>query len=226
LQANANAPGNEDDNEDDEQVNNEQIQELGYAIDTTSSLSAYLQLYPWPSNYKPRLSAFDGKSNPKKFIASFEAAVHSVGGDTNILAKSLIMAIEDIAHDWYTSLHPYSIKNWGQLKGNLLTTFQGYQSKAKTTRYMLKVSQDGESLAQYLQKLITIRAQIPNVQDDVVIAAAIEGLDIGQCASYLSREEPKTVNKLFEEIRKFAKSEEDLKRRKAIKRAPNRSTQA
>ena len=91
---------------------------------------------------------------------------------------------------------------------------------------MLKVSQDGESLAQYLQKLITIRAQIPNVQDDVVIAAAIEGLDIGQCASYLSREEPKTVNKLFEEIRKFAKSEEDLKRRKAIKRAPNSSIHA
>jgi hypothetical protein len=32
------------------------------------------------------------------------------GGDTNILAKLLIMAVDDITHDWYTSLKPLSIK--------------------------------------------------------------------------------------------------------------------
>lgn len=71
----------------------------GYeAIDMTSSLSAKIQRHPWPSSYKPRLPAFDGKSNPKKFIASYEAAVHSVGGNSTTLAKSLIMDVEDVHH--------------------------------------------------------------------------------------------------------------------------------
>jgi hypothetical protein len=30
-------------------------------------------------------------------------------GDSTTLAKSLIMAVEDVAHDWYMSLKPLSI---------------------------------------------------------------------------------------------------------------------
>jgi hypothetical protein len=49
---------------------------------------------------------FDGKTNPRKFLASYEIVVTSAGGDAQILAKSLIMAVKDIALDWYTSLKP------------------------------------------------------------------------------------------------------------------------
>jgi len=35
-----------------------------------------------------------------------------VGGDGQTMAKSLTMAVEDIAHDWYTSLKPLSINSW------------------------------------------------------------------------------------------------------------------
>lgn len=69
------------------------------AYDLTSPLSKELQQYPWPLGYKPRIPAFDGKTNPKKFLAGYETAVVSAGGDTQTLAKSLIMAVEDIAHD-------------------------------------------------------------------------------------------------------------------------------
>ena len=70
--------------------------------DPTSPLSKELQLYPWPAGYKPRILVFDGKTNPRKFLASYETAVTSTGGDTQILAKSLIMVVEDIMHDWCT----------------------------------------------------------------------------------------------------------------------------
>jgi hypothetical protein len=59
-----------------------------------------------------RIPTFNGRSNPKKFIASYEAAVHSAGGDSTTLAKSFIMAAEDVAHDWYMSLKPLSISTW------------------------------------------------------------------------------------------------------------------
>ena len=85
-----------------------------------------LQLHPWTIGYKLRILAFDGKANPRKFIASYETAVSLAGGDAQIMVKSLIMVVEDIAHDWYTSLKPLSIKSWQQLKAKLLATFQGY----------------------------------------------------------------------------------------------------
>ena len=81
------------------------------AYGLTSPLSKELQLYPWPAGYKPRILVFNEKSNPRKFLVSYETAVTSAGGDAQILAKSLIMAVKDIAHDWYTLLKPLSIRS-------------------------------------------------------------------------------------------------------------------
>lgn len=67
--------------------------------DPTSPLLKELQQHPWPQNYKPRILPFDGKSNPRKFIASYETTVVLAGGDTQALAKFFIMAVDDIAHD-------------------------------------------------------------------------------------------------------------------------------
>ena len=46
-----------------------------------------------------RIPIFDRRTNPKKFIASYEMAVFSAGGDKATLVKSLILAVEDVAHD-------------------------------------------------------------------------------------------------------------------------------
>jgi len=75
------------------------LEEDESAYDPTSPLSKELQLYLWLASYKPRISILEGKTNPRKFLASYETVVTSAGGDAQILAKSLIMAVEDIAHD-------------------------------------------------------------------------------------------------------------------------------
>jgi hypothetical protein len=75
------------------------------------------------AGYKPRILVFDGKTDLRKFLVSYETTVTSVGGDTQILSKSLIMAVEDMAHDWYTSLKPLSIRSWGQVRVELVSTF-------------------------------------------------------------------------------------------------------
>jgi len=49
--------------------------------DPSSPLSKELQQYPWPSGYKARIPTFDGKTNPRKFIAAYETVVFSAGGD-------------------------------------------------------------------------------------------------------------------------------------------------
>ena len=65
------------------------------SIDTISPLSINLQLAQWPLGYKfNMIPIFDGQSDPRQFLMSFEAAVISRGGDKTTLVKSLIMAIK------------------------------------------------------------------------------------------------------------------------------------
>ena len=108
--------------------------------DPSSPLSKELQQYPWPAGYKARIPTFDGKTNPRKFIAAYETTVFSARGDATTLVKSLILAVEDIAYDWYTSLKSFSINSWQQVKAELLATFHGYQLVTKTTRDLLNCS--------------------------------------------------------------------------------------
>jgi hypothetical protein len=79
--------------------------------DPSSPLSKELQQHPWPVGYKPHIPTIDQKTNPKKFIVGYETTVFSARGDAMTLVKSLILAIEDVAHDWYTSLKPLSINS-------------------------------------------------------------------------------------------------------------------
>jgi hypothetical protein len=91
------------------------------------------------------------------------------------------MAVDDIAHDWYTSLKPLSIKSWSQIRAKLVSTFQGYHPGTKTTRDLLNcVQQDDESLSQFLERFIQTKAQVPNAPEETVIATVVEGLAIGQ----------------------------------------------
>jgi hypothetical protein len=48
-----------------------------FAFDDASPLSAELQATPWPPSYKPpQLPMYDGHSDPKQFLMSYEAYLH------------------------------------------------------------------------------------------------------------------------------------------------------
>ena len=64
--------------------------------DSLSPLTKQLQQKPWPTNYKPKIPEFNGKTDPRKFIASYETAILSANGDAAALAKSLILALDEI----------------------------------------------------------------------------------------------------------------------------------
>ena len=86
----------------------------------------------------------------------------------------------------------------------------------KTTRDLLNCSQqDIKSLSEYLERFIQLKAQVSNVSEATIIAATIEGLAIGQCATHFAREPLGTVKELFKVMRQYARSDDDFKHRKA-----------
>jgi hypothetical protein len=80
-----------------------------FAFDDASP-SAELQATPWPPSYKsPQLPMYDGHSDPKQFLMSYQATISSYGGNTAVMAKSFVMAVRSVAQTWYTSLRPGTI---------------------------------------------------------------------------------------------------------------------
>jgi hypothetical protein len=158
---------------------------------------------------------------------SFEVAVALGGGDTNTLAKSLIMAIRGPAQHWYSSLKPRSIKSWDQLRTTLLLDFQGLQRTKLTCDDLFNIKkQPKEPLSQYYKRFVQAKTQILDIPDEVIIIAAIKGLRAGQL-SHFKRERPTTIEKLYEYMTKYCGSDEDyrkIERKKLVKEISQNQT--
>jgi hypothetical protein len=101
-----------------------------FTFDDASPLAAELQATPWPPSYKPpQLPMYDGHSDPKQFLMSYEATISSYGGNTAVMEKSFVMAVQNVAQTWYSSLRLGTITSWQKLKDILVTSFQGFQTK-------------------------------------------------------------------------------------------------
>jgi hypothetical protein len=106
-----------------------------FAFDDASPLAVELQATLWPPSYKPpQLPMYDGHSDPKQLLMSYEATISSYGGNTTVMVKSFAMAVRSVAQMCYSSLHPGTITSWQKLKDMLVTSFQGFQTKPVTTQ--------------------------------------------------------------------------------------------
>jgi hypothetical protein len=110
-----------------------------FSFDDVSPLSPELQATPWPPSYKPpQLPIYDGHSDPKQFLMSYEATISSYGGNTAVMAKSFIMAVRNVAQTWYSSLRPGTIMSWQKLKEMLVTSFHRFQTKPVTAQALFQ----------------------------------------------------------------------------------------
>jgi hypothetical protein len=54
--------------------------------------------YPMATILKPpQLPMYDGHSDPKQFLMSYEATISSYGGNAAVMAKSFVMAVRNVA---------------------------------------------------------------------------------------------------------------------------------
>jgi hypothetical protein len=98
---------------------------------------------------------YDGHSDPKQFLMSYEATISSYGGNTVVMAKSFVMEVRNVAQTWYSSLRPVTITLWQKLKDILVTSFQGFQIKPITTQTLFQCTQDHEEYLQaYVRKVL------------------------------------------------------------------------
>jgi hypothetical protein len=125
-----------------------------FTFDDASPLAAELQAIPWPPSYKPpQLPMYNGHSDLKQFLMSYEAIISSYGGNATVMAKSFVMAVRNVAQTWYSSLRPGTITLWQKLKDILVTSFQGMSGQFTTPPRVMteEVNSRGRSILRKLR---------------------------------------------------------------------------
>jgi hypothetical protein len=158
---------------------------------------------------------YDGHSDPKQFLMSYEATISSYGGNTAVMAKSFVMAVRSVAQTWYSSLRPGTITSWQRLKDMLVTSFQGFQTKPVTAQALFQCTQDHEEYLQaYVRRFLCLRAQAPTVPNEIVIEAMIKGVRLGPTAQYFARKPPQTLEKLLQKMDEYIRADNDFCQRR------------
>src|SRR5688572_23998583 len=139
---------------------------------------------------------------------SYQVAVASAGGDDATMAKSFIIALEGPALTWFTRLPPLSIDSWRSLRDKFLLNFQGYRPDTDALAELSLCKQlEKETLREYYRKFLTLKSQLPSVDDQIAIHYAI-------------RDPPKNLQELYQLFEKYAKSKELHQRKVESQRKP------
>jgi hypothetical protein len=155
---------------------------------------------------------YDGHSNPKQLLMSYEATISSYEGNTAVMVKSFVMAVKSVAQTWYSSLRPGTITSWQKLKDMLVTSFQGFQTKPVTAQSLFQCTQDQEEYLQaYVRRFLRLRAQAPTVPNEIVIEAMIKGLRPGPTTQYFARKPPQTLEKLLQKMDEYIRADNDFR---------------
>jgi hypothetical protein len=179
---------------------------------------------PWPANFRAgTYPKYNGSTDPAQYIMSYQVAVASSGGDDATMAKSFIIALEGPALTWYTRLPPLSIDSWRSLRDKFLLNFQGYRPDTDALAELsLCKQQEKETLREYYRKFLTLKSQLPSVDDQIAIHYAISGLRAGVLYSHCIRDPPKNLQELYQLFEKYARSKE-LHQRKVESRGNPRT---
>jgi hypothetical protein len=129
---------------------------------------------------------------------SYQVAVASSGGDDATMAKSFIITLEGPTLTWYTRLSPRSIDSWKGLHDKFLLNFQGYRPDTDALAELsLCKQQEKETLREYYRKFLTLKSQLPYVDDHIAIHYVISGLRVGVLYSHCIRDPPKNLQELY-----------------------------
>jgi hypothetical protein len=138
-----------------------------------------------------------------------------------MMAKSFIIALEGPALTWYTRLPPLSIDSWRSLRDKFLLNFQGYRRDTDALVELSLCKQlEKETLREYYRKFLTLKSQLPSVDDQIAIHYAISGLRAGVLYSHCIRDPPKNLQELYQLFEKYARSEELHQRKVKSQRKP------
>jgi hypothetical protein len=120
-----------------------------------------------------------------------------------------------------------SIDSWRSLRDKFLLNFQGYRLDTDALAELSLCKQmEKETLREYYRKFLTLKSQLPSVDDQIAIHYAISGLRAGVLYSHCIMDPPKNLQEWYQLFEKYARSEELHQRKVESQRKPKATPQS
>lgn len=183
-----------------------------HEVDLTDGCKAFvpeLRQVQWPKKFKIDVEKYDGKGDPKYFLALYSLAAACAGADERIMANWFPLALKGDAQSWLFNLPSCSIKSWSELKSMFLGAFHGgFKRPGIMADLHSLVQRPDESLRLFVQRCCAMMNTIPCVKEASVIAIFHQNVRNPRMHEKLAVRDVQTMQELWELANKCAKAEE------------------
>ena len=111
----------------------------------------------------------------------------------------------NLVHQVASVVHRLLEKSPGQISAQLPRVPPRHRRLAELS---LCKQLEKDTLREYYHKFLTLKSQLPSVDDQIAIHYAISGLQAGILYSHCIRDPPKNLQELYQLFEKYARSEE------------------
>ncbi|XP_021761708.1 uncharacterized protein LOC110726531 [Chenopodium quinoa] len=154
----------------------------------------------------PAHITYDGTSDPKGHIASYEGHMYLNPRSEATWCKYFPTTLKDVAQSWITKgLKEGSITGWNDLSNKFKSKFSTANRREKITG--LQQTED-ESLRDYLTRFSNESPGITSLDQSLAVFALRNGLQAGKFLDFMVMHPPQTLEEALDASDKFIRAEE------------------
>ncbi|KAG8380729.1 hypothetical protein BUALT_Bualt06G0046200 [Buddleja alternifolia] len=163
-----------------------------------------------PTNFKVLGESYDGTSDPRDHLESFQALMVFHGVTDAIKCRAFSATLRKSARMWFSSLPGASIRSFKQLAQEFLSHFASSKQYKKASTHLMGVCQNNnESLRDFIQRFNKEALEVQDLDKSVALAALMNGVrKSSRFAFSLAKKPPLDLADLFNRAEKNINAEE------------------
>ncbi|XP_021723960.1 uncharacterized protein LOC110691349 [Chenopodium quinoa] len=160
---------------------------------------------------------FDGKGDPKKYVAAFESHMLLYTDTDAVWCKVFPTTLAGVASDWFSNLEPGSINCFETLVELFTGQYISNNARQRTSSELMVVQQrKDESLKDFIKRFNNEANTIPKLQQVIAVMALMNGLGDNDFKKYMAQKSFSNLGVAFGKAHESIKSEELLKTSRQI----------
>ncbi|XP_021773214.1 uncharacterized protein LOC110737146 [Chenopodium quinoa] len=155
---------------------------------------------------------YDGKGDPKRYIAAFESHMLLYTDTDAVWCKVFPTTLIGAASDWFTNLEPGSIDGFDTLVKLFTGQYISNSARQRTSGELMSVKQKrDESLRDFVRRFNNEANTIPRLQQEIAVMALMNGLADIDFKKYMARKSFPNLGAAFNKAHDYIKSKELLR---------------
>ncbi|XP_021751558.1 uncharacterized protein LOC110717214 [Chenopodium quinoa] len=155
---------------------------------------------------------YDGKGDPKRYVAAFESHMLLYTDTDVVWCKVFPITLTGAASDWFSNLEPGQVDYFKTLVEMFTGQYISNSARQRSSGELMAVGQKkDESLRDFIRRFNNEANTIPKLQQEIVMMAFMSGLSDCDFKKYMAWKTFSNLGPAFNKAHEYIKSEELLK---------------